>query len=193
MDQSPNVLDQQYETDIHRFWHLSTPPPELLSALEDGWLGVPQRVLDLGCGLGSELAHLAQRGVALTVGIDRSIAALQRARRLHPAVAFVQADVLGLPFAQAGFDVVLDRGCFHYLRAADRPRYAAEVRRVLRPGGRFLLRACLYAQGIRNDLTEPLLRQIFNGWRIVSLQQAQIPSDTRQMVALVTRLERPKA
>jgi SAM-dependent methyltransferase len=192
MDQSPSILDQQYQTDIHQFWHLSTPPPELLAALADGWLGVPRRVLDLGCGLGTELAHLAQRGVALTVGVDRSIAALQRARRLHPAVAFVQADVLELPFGQAGFDVVLDRGCLHYLRAADRPRYAAEVGRVLCPGGRFLLRACLYAQGVRNDLSESLLRRIFAGWRIVSLEQAQIPSDTRQMVALVARLERPK-
>jgi hypothetical protein len=53
----------------------------------------------------------------------------------------------------------------------------------MRPGGRFLLRACLYAQGVRNDLTEPLLRQAFAGWRIVSLEQAQIPSDTRQMMA----------
>jgi hypothetical protein len=64
---------------------------------------------------------------------------------------------------------------------------------VLRPGGRFLLRACLYAQGIRNDLTEPLLRRVFSGWRIVSLQQATIPSDTRQMMALVMRLEHPNA
>jgi len=50
----------------------------------------------------------------------------------------------------------------------------------------------LYAQGNRNDLTEPLLRQIFTRWRIVGLQQAPIPSDTRQMIAFVTRLEHPK-
>lgn len=65
--------------------------------------------------------------------------------------------------------------------AADRPRYASEVDRVLR--------ACLYAQGIRNDVTEPLIRQTFTGWRIVSLEQVPISSDTRQMMALVTRLE----
>jgi hypothetical protein len=59
--------------------------------------------------------------VALTVGVDRSMAALQRARRLHPAVAFVQADVLELPFAPAGFEVVLDRGCWHYLRPPTGP------------------------------------------------------------------------
>jgi hypothetical protein len=48
----------------------------LLGAGYDGWLGVPRRVLDLGCGLGTELGHLANHGVALTVGVDRSIAAL---------------------------------------------------------------------------------------------------------------------
>jgi SAM-dependent methyltransferase len=185
-----SILDQQYQTDIHRFWHSSTPPPELLAALDDGWLGDPRRALDLGCGLGTELGHLAERGVPLTVGVDRSIAALQRARRLHPAVELVQADVLRLPFPRAAFDVVLDRGCFHYLQAADRPRYAAEVERVLRPGGRFLLRACLYAQGIRNDLTDSLVREIFTGWHIAGLEPGQIPSDTRQMIALVARLER---
>jgi ubiquinone/menaquinone biosynthesis C-methylase UbiE len=131
--------------------------------------------------------------VALTIGVDRSIAALQRAHHLHPAVRFVQADVLQLPFPQASFDVVLDRGCLHYLQAADRPRYASEVQRVLRPGGRLLLHACLYAQGTRNDLTEPLLRRVFSGWRIVGLQQTPIPSDTRQMIALVMRLEHPNA
>jgi ubiquinone/menaquinone biosynthesis C-methylase UbiE len=104
-------------------------------------------------------------------------------------VQFVQADVLQLPFSQASFDVVLDRGFFHYLQAAHRRRYATEVQRVLRADGRFLLRACLYAQGIRNDLTEPLIRQVFTGWRIVSCQQASIPSDTRQMIAFVIRLE----
>jgi SAM-dependent methyltransferase len=193
VDKPWTILDQPYQTDIHRYWHCSAPPPELLAALDDGWLGTPERALGLGCGLGTELAHLAHLGVALTVGVDRSIAALTRAHHLHPAVQFVQADVLQLRSPQASFDVVLDRGCFHYLKAADRPRYASEVQRVLRPGGRFLLRACLYAQGIRTGLTEPLLRQVFTGWRIVSLQQAPIPSDTRQMIALVTRLEHPKA
>jgi ubiquinone/menaquinone biosynthesis C-methylase UbiE len=192
MHRPPSILDQQYQTDIHKVWHSSTPPPELVAALDDGWLGTPQHALDLGCGLGTEPAYLAQRGVPLTVGVDRSSAALSRAHHLHPAVQFVQADVRQLPFDDHSFDVALDRGCLHYLQAADRPRYASEVERVLRPGGRFLLRACLYAQGIRNDLTEPLIRQIFTRWHIVSLQQAPIPSDTRQMIALVTRLEHPK-
>jgi trans-aconitate methyltransferase len=56
--------------------------------------GIFSSLLDLGCGLGTELAHLADLGVALTVGVDRSLAALQRAHHLHPAVRFVQGDVL---------------------------------------------------------------------------------------------------
>jgi SAM-dependent methyltransferase len=185
------MLDRQYQTGVYRFWHYSAPSPELVAGLEDGWLGRPGRALDLGCGLGTELAHLAARGVSLAVGVDRSAAALRRAHAEHLAVRFVRADVLELPFGERSFDLALDRGCFHYLRPEDRSRYAAEVLRVLRPGGRFLLRACLYAQGVRNDLTEPLIRQVFSHWRVVSVQQAPIPSDTRQMVALVTRLERP--
>lgn len=188
-----NVLDQQYKTDTYRVWHFSTLSPELLAALEDGWLEPPGRALDLGCGLGTELAQLARRGVPLTVGVDRSAVALRRARDRHPAVRFVRADVTELPFRGRSFDLALDRGCFHYLPAGLRRRYAAEVLRVLRPGGRFLLRACLYAQGVRNDVTEPLIRRVFADWRVVSVERAAIPSDTRQMIALVTRLERPAA
>jgi len=66
------VLDQQYRTEIHRFWRYSTLPPELLAALDDGWLGLPGRALAIGCGLGTELGHLAERGVSRTVGVDRS-------------------------------------------------------------------------------------------------------------------------
>jgi SAM-dependent methyltransferase len=114
MDPRRNVLDEQYTTDIHKVWHSSTCPPELVAALDDGRLGVAGRALDLGCGLGTELAHLAWHGFALTIGVDRSIAALQRAHHLHPDVGFVRGDVLRLPFPDSSFDVALDRGCFHY-------------------------------------------------------------------------------
>lgn len=64
----------------------------------------------------------------------------------HDGVSFVRGDVLALPFAAGVFDVALDRGCFHYLSPARWPDYAAEAQRVLRPGGRMLLRACLTSQ-----------------------------------------------
>jgi SAM-dependent methyltransferase len=58
-------------------------------------------------------------------------------------VVFVRADVYRLPFAPDCFDAAVDRGCSHYLRPGDRPRYSDELRRVLRPGGKYLLCASL--------------------------------------------------
>lgn len=67
-----------YATEVYRWWHLSQPSPELRAAFEEAWLVPPARVLDLGCGLGSELAFLARQGFA-TVGVDLSAIALRRA------------------------------------------------------------------------------------------------------------------
>jgi hypothetical protein len=80
-------------------------------------------------------------------------------------------------------------GCLHYLPRDARSRYATEVARVLHPGGRFLLRACLRAAGIRNDLDESALRSVFVGWRVRSIVSEEIPTDDRMMQAIVARLD----
>jgi hypothetical protein len=64
-----------------------------------------------------------------------------------------------------------------------------EGRSCLRPGGRFLLRACLRVAGIRNDLDETALRSVFAGWRVRSIISDEIPTDDRMMQAIVARLE----
>ena len=171
------------------WWHLSRPSPELLEALDAGWLRQGMRVLDLGCGLATDPAYLLERGFWV-VGIDQSEAALRRARALHPQLELIEGDVRALPFEPASFDYLLDRGCFHYLPSADRPAYAREVARVLRPGGELLLRACLYAQGVRNDLTAQTIHEVFADWRVLTLETRSIPSDTRTMEAFVARLAR---
>jgi SAM-dependent methyltransferase len=145
--------------------------------------------LDLGCGLGTEAAHLAGCGFD-AYGVDLSLPALERARLAHVRIHLARADVRALPFAQASFDYLTDRGTFHYLSAADRGLYAGEAARVLRPGGRLLLRACLTSKGVPNDLGPEAVRSIFAGWRIVSSQRRDIPSDSRLMQSLVLRLER---
>jgi ubiquinone/menaquinone biosynthesis C-methylase UbiE len=169
------------------WWHLSGPSPELLEALDAGWLRPGMRVLDLGCGLATDLAYLATRGFT-AVGIDQSEAALSQARTVHRDIELIAGDVRDLPFEPASFDYLLDRGCFHYLPSAARPIYAREAARVLRRGGELLLRACLQAQGIRNDITQDSIREVFADWRVVMLEARLIPSDTRTMEALVVRL-----
>ena len=186
---SPDL--DEYASDAHRWWHLSRPSPELLEALGDGWIAPPARVLDLGCGLGVELGILAGLGFEAT-GIDQSEIAIERARASHRAARFLVGDVRELPFELETFDVLLDRGCLHYLTAPDRTRYEREAWRVLRPGGRFLLRACLTSGGVRNDLPADLLEREFARWHRVVSQRRSIPSDTRSMEALVARLEKPQ-
>ena len=123
------------------------------------------------------------------MGIDLSVDALTIASAEHGSGRFVQADVTELPFTAGSFDAALDRGCLHYLPRDARARYATEVARVLRPGGRFLLRACLRAAGIRNDLDEGVLRSVFVGWRVRSIVSHEITTDDRMMQAIVARLE----
>jgi SAM-dependent methyltransferase len=179
----------EYVTETYRWWHLSQLSPELRAALDEMWLVPPGQVLDLGCGLGTELAFMAHRGFT-AIGVDLSPVALARARAYCPDVRFVQADVLNLPFTSGTFDVLLDRGCFHYVPLHSREQYEQEAHRMLRPGGHLLLRACLRSEGARNDIDEGTLVQTFARWRVALLARGEIPTDTRRLDALVARLER---
>jgi SAM-dependent methyltransferase len=181
--------DDPYLTDVHRWWHLSWPSPELVRALKDGWLGAPGRALDLGCGSGVDDGYLAGAGFLVT-GIDLSAEALRRARTVHPGVRFARADATRLPFGDGSFNLLTDRGCLHYLAAAERPRYAEEAARVLRPGGRLFPRACLFSVGERNDIDEASLRRVFAGWTWLQVREQALASDTRVMPALVALLRR---
>lgn len=180
-------MADHYADGTYRWWHLSRPSPELVSALDDGWLPRAGRAVDLGSGLGSEAGYLARRGWQV-IGLDLSEVAVGRAAAEHGGAAFLRADVRRLPFARHSLDAAVDRGCFHYLAPDDRPRYCAELRRVLRPGGKLLLRASLRTAGQRNDIGETVIRDTFAAWRIEHLEQAAVPSDTRLLDVLVVRL-----
>ena len=163
----------------------------MLEALTDRWFEPPGRVLDLGCGLGVDLAALAGLGFE-AVGIDSSQVAIAHAQASHSNVEFVVGDVRALPFQAGSFDVLLDRGCLHYLSASDRERYECEAWRVLRPGGRLLLRACLSSEGERNELSEDVVHEAFGRLIAATVERRRIISDTRSMDAIVARLEKPR-
>ena len=92
------------------------------------------RVLDACCGTG-DLA-LAARGPepARSSGSTSRSAMLERARRKDPRVEWVQGDLLALPFPDGSFDAATVG--FGVRNVADLERGLAELRRVLRPGGR---------------------------------------------------------
>ncbi len=95
----------------------------------------PARVADLGCGSGTFTARLERAGYDC-VGLDISAKLIAVARRKYPEIEFAEGDIEQLPFPDASFDGVLLSGVVHHF--PDPSRCAAEVFRVLRPGGRFV-------------------------------------------------------
>jgi SAM-dependent methyltransferase len=97
-----------------------------------------RRVLDLGCGMGTFAIETARRGAA-AVGIDLAAAALPEAAGLaraeSVAAPFVRADAATLPFADRSFDVALAADFTEHLDDRTLDRVAAELARVVRPGG----------------------------------------------------------
>jgi SAM-dependent methyltransferase len=96
-----------------------------------------RRILDAGCGAGPLFAALRERG-AVVSGIDQSAAMLELARqRLGDDADLRVADLADpLPFPDAEFDDVTASLVLHYLK--DWAPTLAELRRVLKPGGRLI-------------------------------------------------------
>ncbi|MGK5632129.1 class I SAM-dependent methyltransferase [Streptomyces sp. URMC 123] len=121
--------------------------PEGLDEADAALLGPAEglrgrRVLEIGAGAAQCSRWLSGRG-ALPVALDLSHRQLQHALRIGagapgaPDVALVQADAGALPFADASFDLACSAyGALPFV--ADPVRVLREVRRVLRPGGRFV-------------------------------------------------------
>jgi len=98
-------------------------------------------VLDVPCGFGRHSVALHAAGYDVT-GIDRSSVLLDEARRRGPGITFVEADYRSLPFADASFDTAVNLfSSIGYLGDEEDTRVFAEIRRVLRPGGRLVVEA----------------------------------------------------
>jgi demethylmenaquinone methyltransferase/2-methoxy-6-polyprenyl-1,4-benzoquinol methylase len=109
----------------------------------------PQRILDLGCGTGDLtiiLARLAGKHIEIT-GLDYSPPMLARAKQkavgagVEEKVEFIHGEATRLPFTDAYFDVVGISFAFRnltYKNPLCLP-HLAEVRRVLRPDGRYVI------------------------------------------------------
>lgn len=114
-------------------------PPQYMEHLEPG-----QRVLDIGSGIGNQVGKLTARGL-FAVGCDISPGLLRVARQncLSHGVEeprFVLWDGRSLPFPDRSFDVATTNTVLQHVIEEEAVRTIfREVRRVLRPGGRFLI------------------------------------------------------
>ena len=97
------------------------------------------RVLDVAAGTGNASLPAAERGADVTASdLTPELLEAGRARVADNAlmIDWVEADAEKLPFEDESFDVVLGHAVLHHI--PDLPRAFAEMRRVLRPGGRVL-------------------------------------------------------
>jgi SAM-dependent methyltransferase len=123
-------------------WYHPDPSAHVVRAVDEGFLEPGTRVLDIGCGAGSNVLYLSRSGFH-GVGVDISPGAVRaataRARGEGVRAEFRVGDALELDFPDGEFGGAVDNGCFHTLPIERRSDYAIEVSRVLAPGGRFVL------------------------------------------------------
>jgi ubiquinone/menaquinone biosynthesis C-methylase UbiE len=135
------MLEAVSDADADAIWRLAGLEPGL-------------EVLDLACGHGRIANRLTRRGARMT-GLDATPLFLEHARTQAAEqgleVEYLQGDMRALPFADASFDRVISFfTSFGYFSEPENRQVLAEVRRVLRPGGRLMLDA--------NNLAELLPR-----------------------------------
>jgi SAM-dependent methyltransferase len=130
-----------------RFWWEHEPHPLLVAHT----LKIPKgsTCIEFGCGEGFEARFLAGRGMKVTA-IDLSPSAIARAEAETPDelnVVYRVGDItdlkaIGIP--DSSFDLGIDVHCLHmFSDPVDRKHYLSEVKRVLKPGGRFYLQNML--------------------------------------------------
>jgi SAM-dependent methyltransferase len=126
-----------------------------------GGVDLRARILDLGCGAGQVAAALAGAGYStIALDVDRQAMSNPGSRgQAQPVVGHAER----LPFRDASIDGVF---AFSVLQYMDRGRALAELRRVVRPGGRVAL--------VENLAAHPLIRgyRWWREWRFPDIEHA---------------------
>ena len=140
-----------------------------------------QRVLDIGCGVGTTAIRLARECGAQVVAGDIAPPMRERAHtnitaaRLTGQIQVHDADILALGFPDDSFDVVVAEAVTMFV---NRPRAAAELQRVTRPGGRVLATEFYWRHPPTAEAKQLFLGEVCPGLRFDSIQEwAGIYSD----------------
>lgn len=146
-DKHPHVDSDWYQETFGDFYAIvyahrtiEAAAPEAAFAAQQLELQASDVTLDLCCGTGRHLIHLAQR-TPHAYGLDYSPALLARATQtLEGRARLVRADMKAVPFANA-FDVVTSffTSFGYFDDDADNEHVLGEIARILRPGGRYFL------------------------------------------------------
>lgn len=153
-----NTLAWYKEAEAYRYGHYAPWMPKLMEFTDHAG----HSVLEVGAGLGTDLAQFAANGARCT-DLDLSAGHLAHAQRNFELRGlngrFMHGDGESLPFDDAEFDVVYANGVIHH--TPDTQGVIAEMSRVLKPGGKAIImvyaenswhywRRIVLEQGIRN-------------------------------------------
>jgi SAM-dependent methyltransferase len=127
--------------ELNHWWYggMRAVNAALLDPLLRGRAGL--RILDAGCGTGGDAVFLRRYGTV--VGIDYSPEATRLGSERIPGM-LARGSVVTLPFADESFDLVTSFDVLYHRAVPSEAAALAEVRRVLRPGGRLLVRLPAY-------------------------------------------------
>ena len=100
-----------------------------------GLLKPPDRILEIGCGIGSVVHHLHQQGYSVK-GTDISREAIQYGREKYPQIELEVQPAEQLPYPDQSFDVVLSFDLFEHIARID--QHVDQVHRVLKAEGLYL-------------------------------------------------------
>lgn len=162
----------------------------------EGYRG--RRVLEVGCGAGTDLVRFARGGARVT-GVDLSSSAIELARQNFAQQGLEadlrEADGEQLPFADGSFDLVYAHGVVQY--TADDRALVEECRRVLKPGGRAIFQVynrISWLNGLSKLMKVPLehedapvlrkysaaeFRALLTGFREVRIVEERFPVKSR--------------
>lgn len=179
-------------------WDIGRPQPAFLALSEAG--AIRGRVLDVGCGTGEHVLMCAGLGLDAT-GVDLADAALrvatEKARERGLAARFLRQDARRLGDLGEVFDTVLDCGLFHIFADDERAVFAASVRGVLEPGGRYFMLGFSDRQpgewGPHRLTRQEIVAAFADGWRVDSIEPATIdittaPGGIRAWLAALTAI-----
>jgi cyclopropane fatty-acyl-phospholipid synthase-like methyltransferase len=188
--------------DEFRVWNAERPPEvrrwflgEVISRLAEG-----SRVLEVGCGPGTDAAELsAGRGY---VGVDLSSVQLSIARQLVPHATFVVGDFTSMAFRPASFDGIVAFYAFNHVPQDELAWTFERIFAWLRPGGRLMtslltieaedrveewLGVPMFFAGVEPEATEHILRETGFQIELFELREEMdaqyCPSESRWVIA----------
>lgn len=154
-DRMFQVTGDAYDSFMGRWSRLLAP-----ALVESAGVTSGQRVLDVGCGPGALTGALVDVvGVGSVSACDPSAPFVDACAERHPGVDVKQATAEDLPWPDQAFDAVLASLVLNFV--ADRGVAAAQVMRVLRPGGTIAATVWDYAEGME------MLRHFWDSARAV--------------------------